>query len=75
MTRYLLVGTPGDPSLKLIDLQQGSVETIAADAVDQSIASARQSGATVLRGVDVAIAIEDRTEAVGRFFFDGGSVR
>lgn len=73
--RYLLVGTPGNPSLTLVDLQQGSVETIGADAVDESVAKARAAGATLFRGVDVAIAIEDRADAVGRFFFDGGSLR
>jgi hypothetical protein len=75
MSRYILVGTPGNASLSLIDLEAGSVETISPDAVDTSIAKAREAGATVFRGIDVAIAIEERTEAVGRFFFDGGTIR
>jgi hypothetical protein len=75
LSRYLLVGTPGDASLVLIDLERGSVEKIDAGAVDASIVKVREAGATVFRGVDVAIAIEDRTDAVGRFFFDGGTVR
>jgi hypothetical protein len=75
LSRYLIVGMPETPELILIDLEQGSVEKIAEDAFDASIAKARESGATVFRGVDVAIAVEDRTKTVGRFFFVGGSVR
>ena len=29
MSRFLLVGIPGDASLRLIDLEGGSIETIA----------------------------------------------
>lgn len=72
MTRYLLIGLTGDTSLKLVDLEKGTVETIAADAVDESVAHVREAGATIMRGVDVAIGIEDRTDAVGRFFFAQG---
>lgn len=75
MSRFLLVGMPGDASLSLIDLEAGSIETIAPDSVDGSIAKIRESGGTVFLGVDVAIAIDDRTDAVGRFFFDGGVAR
>lgn len=75
MSRYLLVGTPGNPGLTLIDLQDRTIETVGVEAIDESIARARAAGATVFRGVDVAIAIEERHEAVGRFFFDGGTVR
>ena len=75
MSRFLLVGIPGEASLTLIDLEQGSVETIAAESIDASIAKAREAGATVFRGIDVAIAIDERADAVGRFFFDGGAAR
>ena len=75
MSRFLLVGIPGDASLSLIDLDEGSIETIAPESVDESIAKVREAGATVFRGIDVAIAIEDRADAVGRFFFDGGAAR
>lgn len=75
VSRFLLVGIPGEASLTLIDLKDGLVETIAAALVDESIAKLRESGATVFRGIDVAIAIDERTDAVGRFFFDGGSAR
>ena len=75
MSRFLLVGIPGDASLTLIDLEGGSIETIAPESVDESIAKVRQAGATVFRGVDIAIAIDDRADAVGRFFFDGGAAR
>lgn len=75
MSRYLIVGIPGDTSLSLIDLDVGSVEKIPAASVDESIAKVRAAGATVFSGVDVAIAIDDRADAVGRFFFDGGAAR
>ena len=75
MSRFLLVGVSGDASLTLIDLDQGSVETIAPDSVDESIAKVRAAGAGVFRGVDVAITIDERADAVGRFFFDGGVAR
>jgi hypothetical protein len=75
VSRYLLVGIIGDASLSLIDLEGGSIETIAPESVDESIAKIRESGGTVFLGVDVAIAIDDRADAVGRFFFDGGSAR
>ena len=75
VSRFLLVGIPGDASLTLIDLEGGSIEVIAPESVDASIAKIRESGGTVFLGVDVAIAIDDRTDAVGRFFFDGGSAR
>lgn len=75
MSRFLLVGIPGDASLTLIDLDEGSIEAIAPGSVDESIAKVREAGGTVFRGIDVAIAIDDRADAVGRFFFDGGSAR
>jgi hypothetical protein len=75
MSRYLLVGFPGDASLKLVDLEAGTVESIPSSGVDEAVAKVRESGATVLKDVDLAIAIDDRADAVGRFFFDGGSVR
>lgn len=75
MTRFVLIGIPGDPSLSLIDLDQGSVEKIAPGSIDESIAKIRAAGGAVLRGVDVALAIDDRADAVGRFFFDGGAAR
>ena len=75
VSRFLLVGMPGDASLSLIDLEGGSIEMIAPDSVDGSIAKIRESGATVFLGVDVAIAIDDRPDTVGRFFFDGGVAR
>lgn len=75
VSRFLLVGIPGDASLTLIDLKKGSIEAIAPESVDDSIAKVRQASGTVFRGIDVAIAIEERADAVGRFFFDGGSAR
>lgn len=73
MARYLLVGLQGETTLTLVDLERGISEVVEADAIDASIAKAREAGATVFRGVDVAISIDDRKAAVGRFFFDGGS--
>lgn len=70
MSRIVVIGLPGDPSLKLVNLDDGTVEPIDSGAVDASIAKAREAGATVFRGVDVAILVEDRQEAVGRFFFE-----
>lgn len=75
MSRYILIGTPQDTSLTLVDLEEKTVQSIAPDSVDASIARVREAGATVFRGVDVAIAIDDRADAVGRYFFDGGAVR
>lgn len=75
MSRFILIGVAGDPSLTLIDLESKSIETIAPGSVDDAIAEVRAAGGTVFRGVDVAIAIEDRADPVGRFFFDGGSTR
>jgi hypothetical protein len=75
VSRFLLVGIPGDASLTLIDLKKGSIESISPKSVDESIAKVREAGGTVFRGINVAIAIDDRTDAVGRFFFDGGSAR
>lgn len=75
MSRFLIVGIPGETSLSLIDLDAGSVEKIPAASVDESISKVREAGATVFSGVDVAIAIDDRADAVGRFFFDGGPAR
>ena len=73
MSRFILIGIPGDASLRLIDLKAGSIETIGAQSVDESIAKVREAGATVFRGIDLAIAIDDRPDAVGRFFFNGGA--
>ena len=75
MTKFILIGLPGDPSLRLIDLEHGSVQTIEPQMVDQSIAKVRQTGATLVKGVDLAIAVDDRTDAVGRFFFNDEAAR
>lgn len=75
MSRYLLVGVSGQPGLKLVDLESGSVEAVAPDQVDATVAKVREYGGTIFRGIDVAIAVEDRQDAVGRFFFQAGSAR
>lgn len=75
MARYVLIGITGSKSLSLIDLEGGSLETIPPESVDESISKVREAGDTVVRGVDVAVAIDERQDAVGRFFFDGGAVR
>ena len=75
MSRFILIGIEGDASLTLIDLESKSIETIAPGSVDDAIVELRAAGGTVFRGIDVAIAIEDRANPVGRFFFDGGSAR
>ena len=75
MSKFVIVGIQGEEGLHLIDLDTGSVEKIASDSVDQSVAKARDAGATLFRGIDVAISVPNREDAVGRFFFDGGSVR
>lgn len=75
MAKFVLLGLAGEAGLSLIDLESGAVEKVSADSVDEAVAKVRKSGAAITKGVDLAIAVEDRQDAVGRFFFDGGAVR
>ena len=75
MAKFVLVGITGEAGLSLIDLDSGAIEKVPAGSVDEAVAKVRASGASVIKGVDLAIAIDNRQDAVGRFFFDGGAVR
>lgn len=75
MAKFVLIGLVGEAGLSLIDLESGAIEKVSADSVDEAVAKVRQSGAAVIKGVDLAVAVDNRQDAVGRFFFDGGAVR
>ena len=75
MAKFVLIGLAGEAGLSLIDLESGAIEQVSADSVDEAVAKVRQSGAAVIKGVDLAVAVDNRQDAAGRFFFDGGAVR
>ncbi len=75
MAKFVLIGLSGEAGLSLIDLDSGAIEKVSAESVDEAVAKVRQSGAAVIKGVDLAVAVDNRQDAIGRFFFDGGAVR
>ncbi len=82
MAKFLVIGVQGEAGLWLVDCGAGTVEQIEAGslggtgAADGDLISntseARSRGFTVVRGIDLAVATDSRSEAVAQARFTGG---
>jgi hypothetical protein len=67
---HVVIGIPGDPQLYLADLKAGSVTPLAPQAQSalQTADQLRQAGATIVKGVNLAVAVGDAEKAASGVF-------
>lgn len=75
MANFVVIGVPGDPQLYLADLGAGTVSPLNAPAgSDLGIADQlRSAGATVVRGVNLAVAVGTANNAGSGKFDDAAA--
>ncbi|MBB4567994.1 hypothetical protein [Rhizobium leucaenae] len=67
---HVVIGIPGDPQLYLADTQAGTVTPLAPQAQSALHAAdqLRQSGATIVKGVNLAVAVGGAEKAASGVF-------
>lgn len=76
MAKFVILGIEGDPSVWLADLEAGTVNKLDAAAIDAAGAAeagfvsvaikARGYGYTLVKGVDLAVATDTRSDAAAQ---------
>jgi hypothetical protein len=65
MTDFVVIGLPGDPQLYLADLKAGTITPLSPQA-GSTLGGAdqlRNAGATIVKGVNLAVAVGDAKKA------------
>ncbi|NTG42709.1 hypothetical protein [Rhizobium rhizogenes] len=77
MANFVVIGIPGDPQLYLADLSAGTITPLAPPAGSDlaTIDKLRNAGATIIRGVNLAITVGSADDAASGRFDDAASGR